>query len=65
MLDAHRMRLAQCSAADDIASRVGQAGFRIWDLSDDDRVRTVILPGGDSVRMNIIVASPTSTDAFD
>jgi hypothetical protein len=50
MLDAQRTRLARCFVAADLSTRVVEAGFRIWDLRDEDRERTVVVPGGGSVR---------------
>jgi len=59
MLDAQRERLARCRVADDLPADVEKAGFRIWNLRDDERERAVVVPGGERVKMKIIVASPT------
>jgi len=58
MLAAQRERLARCRVTDGLAAQVESAGFRIWDLPDDEREHVTVVPGGDSVRVNIIVASP-------
>jgi hypothetical protein len=58
MLDSQRRRVALCAATTDIASNLAEAGFRLWDLNTE---QTVTVPGGDSVRMKIVVASPART----
>ena len=58
MLDSQRRRVALCAATTDIASNLAEAGFRLWDLNTE---QTVTVPGGDGVRMKIVVASPART----
>jgi hypothetical protein len=58
MLSARQTRFADFSAADELPSRVVQAGFRLKPLSDDERQRTVFLANGDRVVMTLVVASP-------
>jgi hypothetical protein len=58
MLAAQRERLARCRVADNLGGHVERAGFRIWDLPQEAREHVTVVPGGDSVSMNIIAASP-------
>jgi hypothetical protein len=58
MLSARQTRFADFSAADELPSRVVQAGFRLKTLGDDERQRTVFLANGDRVVMTLVVASP-------
>ena len=58
MLEAQRLRIAQCAATEDIALRMTQAGFDVWDLSKE---QTVAVHGVGSVKMKIVVGSPMET----
>lgn len=58
MLEAQRLRIAQCAATEHIALRMTEAGFRVWDLSNE---QIVSVHGDGNVRMKVVVGSPIET----
>jgi hypothetical protein len=57
MLDAQKLRIADYSAPSDLSSSLADAGFRVRELGDSDRERTVTVADGGRVTMRIAIAS--------
>lgn len=58
IVNVRRTRITNCLAPNDLRSSLAEAGFQIREVANHDKQRTVVLPNGESVTLEVALALP-------